>query len=307
MANQTPRKTAGTKTGTARTAGAKTGKSKKKKRQSPGIGIALIAVAALALVFYCLGGLRVHRGSRRAQADITANVAALAAAQHQPPVDLNEEARLKRLALLQSRKGILVDDLAAEQRRVLALEDVSKADLARWFSGSAIVGDSLTMAVSEYKWLSAPPVYAKIGVSISPELGLLDSVEIAEPDIIFLCFGMNDIEAFKADVEKFIARYTAAIQRLQENVPNAVIYVNSVFPVSEKTLAKKKHFGYVDLYNEELQKMCDALGTYFIDSTFLPRQNPSFYDADGMHMKSKFYPLWLTYLADVSGLSNDDE
>ena len=53
--------------------------------------------------------------------------------------------------------------------------------------------------------------------------------------------------------------------------------------------------------------MCDTLGVFYVDSTFMPRQDPSFYDADGMHMKSRFYPRWLTYLADVSGLSNDDE
>ena len=281
--------------------------SRKKKRTSPLAGIALLAVAALALVFYFMGGLRVHHGSRKAQADIRNNVAVLSQLERQAPVDLNEEARQKRLALLRSRNGILVDDLNGEQRRILNLDDVKKADLARWFSNAAIVGDSLTMAIAEYKWLSAPPVYAKIGISVSPELKLFDSVEAADPDIIFLCFGMNDIEAFKENVGRFIERYTATIQRLQENVPNAIIYINSVFPVSEKTLAKKSYFSNVDLYNQELRKMCDQLGVFFVDSTFLPRENPGFYDADGMHMKSRFYPLWLTYLADVTGLSNDDE
>ena len=80
-----------------------------KKRQSPGVGIALAAAAVLALVFYALGGLTVHHGSRRQSAEILENVARLAARQHQEPVDLNEEARLKRLAVLQAHKGILVD------------------------------------------------------------------------------------------------------------------------------------------------------------------------------------------------------
>ena len=282
-------------------------KTTKKKRQSPLVGITLLALAVLALVFYLLGGLRVHRGSRAAQPDIAQNVAALAEIERQPAVDLDIEARQKRLALLREHNGVMVESLAGEQEKILRLLDVDKADLQRWFNGTVIMGDSLTLAISEYKWLPAPPVVAKIGVSVSPNLSALDKVEAANPTVIFLCFGMNDIEAYKADVDKFIEKYTATVQRLQASLPYTAIYVNGVFPVSEKTLAKKSYFGYVDTYNAELQKMCDSLGAFFVDSGFIVRREPSYYDADGMHMKSKFYPLWLTYLADISGLSNDDE
>ena len=77
----------------------RTGKKQagKKKRAASGVGIALLALAALGLVFYFMGGVGVHRGSRRAQPAIRENVAALRELEQQPPVDLKQEARYFRL------------------------------------------------------------------------------------------------------------------------------------------------------------------------------------------------------------------
>ena len=282
-------------------------KGKRKKRRSPAAGICLLVAAVLALVFYFSGGVRVHTSRADAQAEIRDNVERLFVMARQTPVDLNEEARQRYQQMLRDKKGILVDDLAAEQAKILSLTGHDKAAIQRWFARAAIVGDSIAMEVKEYKWAGTPPIYAKIGVRALADLDLFDDVEAAQPEVVFLTFGMNDLEVYKDQVNVFISRYSACVERLQKSLPDALIYVSAVFPASAETQAKKPQFKYVDLYNEELQKMCDQLGVFFVDSSFILRAEPSWYAPDGIHMRGNFYPLWLTYLADVSGLSNDDE
>lgn len=125
--------------------------------------------------------------------------------------------------------------------------------------------------------------------------------------ILFLSGGMNDVEHYKSRVDVFIERYRDCLSRLKSSLPNAVIYVNAVFPVSEKKLAKQSVFQYVDLYNQGLEQLCREMDVFYIDNSFILRRNPDYFDQDGQHPISRFYPLWLTYFADIAGLSDDDE
>ena len=127
----------------------KAAKSKKRRRPS-GSGALLYATALAAVVLFLTGGVRVHRGTGAAQEVIAGNVAVLAELERQAPADLDAEARQKRLALLAEKNGILVDDLAAEQQRILSLASWTKAQLRAWFSDAALVGDSLTLGARSY-------------------------------------------------------------------------------------------------------------------------------------------------------------
>lgn len=266
-----------------------------------------IFVLLLSCILFLSGGIRIHKSSPAHRAEIAANVEALSMLENRQTVDLDAVANEKYMNKLRERGGVLVDDLPAEQDRIMNLSEWSKGDFARWFSDAAILGDSITEAAASYGWLSKPPVYAKIGISVSGKMELLDDVEAAQPKVIFLCFGMNDVEHYKSRVDVFIERYRDCLSRLKSSLPNAVIYVNAVFPVSEKKLAKQSVFQYVDLYNQGLEQLCREMDVFYIDSGFILRRNPDYFDQDGQHPISRFYPLWLTYFADIAGLSNDDE
>ena len=147
---------------------------------------------------------------------------------------------------------------------------------------------------------------AKGGVRISGDLELLDEIEAAAPSVIFLCFGMNDVGVYKENVSTYVSRYTDALLRLRNSLPDAIIYVHATFPVNAKALEKRSTYGFIDLYNEEIKKVCPQLGVYYVDSGFLLLEKPELYDADGIHPKRYFYPLWLTYLADIAGLNEDE-
>ena len=281
-------------------------KEKAKRRPRERTGLLLAAIALTAALLFLSGGVRPYGPSQGADAQIAANRATLAALEQREPVDLNAELKRQRKAMLAQRNGILVDDMAAEQQKILAMTDAdwSAADLARWFENTAIVGDSIIRQVRLFHFLDAP-VFAEGGIHISVELPLLDQVEAAKPSVVFLCFGMNDVGVFEDRVDRYVGRYTNVIRRLQASLPEAVIYVCAALPVTPERLAEEPKYGYLDLYNREMEKACPEAGAYFIDSSFILEAHPEWYNVDGRHPREEYYPMWLTYLADLAGLNHD--
>ena len=277
------------------------------KRRGVGhMGLVLAAFVVAAALLYLSGGTQSHTGTPGADAEIAASRAKLTQLAQQTPVDLNAELKRQRKEELKAKKGLLVDDLEAEKQKILAMTDAdwSKADITRWFENAAIVGDSIIRQVRLFHFLDAP-VFAEGGIHISVELSLLDEVEAAAPSVIFLCFGMNDVGVFEDRVDRYVGRYTNVIRRLQASLPEAVIYVCAALPVTPERLAEEPKYGYLDLYNREMEKACPEAGAYFIDSSFILEAHPEWYNVDGRHPREEYYPMWLTYLADLAGLNHD--
>ena len=270
------------------------------------MGLVLMAFVVAAGLLYLSGGARSHTGTVGADAGIAASRARLNQMARQAPVDLNAELKRQRKEELKAKNGLLVDDLEAEKQKILAMTDAdwSEADITRWFENTAIVGDSIIRQVRLFHFLDAP-VFAEGGIHISVELPLLDEVEAAAPSVIFLCFGMNDVGVFEDRVDRYVGRYTNVIRRLQASLPEAVIYVCAALPVTPERLAEEPKYGYLDLYNREMEKACPDAGAYFIDSSFILDAHPEWYNVDGRHPREEYYPMWLTYLADLAGLNHD--
>lgn len=280
-----------------------------KKRPRGRTGIWLLACVVLAAALYLSGGTRVYRGAAGREAEIAANRALLAELEARTPIDLDAEMKRLRREKLEAQSGILVDDLQAEQQKILSMADTplerfDMAEIARWFDGTAIVGDSIIRQLRLFGMLDAP-VFAEGGIHLSVELPLLDEVEAASPSVIFLCFGMNDVGVFKDRVDRYVERYTNVIRRLKSSLPEAVIYVSATLPVTEACVREDADYQYIPQYNAAMREACPACGAYFVDSGFLLEARSDFYSSDGRHPNRIFYPLWLTYLADIAGLSNE--
>ena len=272
------------------------------KRRTGRTGLALFCCALIGLALYLSGGVKEYRGPQGSADEAKESRAMLEAMEARPPADLDAEFKRQYREQLEARKGILIDDIEAEQQKILAMTDWNKADFARWFEGTAIVGDSIINQVRSYHWLDSP-VFSKGGIHISIELDLLDDIEAAQPSVIFLCFGMNDVGVFLERVDRYVERYSNVIRRLKANVPDAVIYVHATLPVTDECVRKESKYQYIDLYNQEMKKVCPELGCYFIDSGFILKAKPELYARDGRHPRENYYPLWLTYLADCAGLN----
>ena len=168
------------------------------------------------------------------------------------------------------------------------------------FASSIVRGDSIAEGFSEYDVLNASSVVSKIGVHLYELEEQVQQAADLNPQVIFLALGMNDVIATAGDTEQFLEQYEAVVAQLREAVPNAHIYVNSIFPVQDSAIEKEPELAQISEYNTVLRQMCDDLQLGFIDNTDLVQDQ--YYEEDGVHFKAEFYPLWADRMAEVAAL-----
>lgn len=196
-------------------------------------------------------------------------------------------------------------DISSIEKKIQEIEraEGTKDDAANYkavFQNAVIMGDSITEGMLEYDILNASSVVAKIGSSV---VDLDDQIEIVQkinPQIIFLAYGMNDIRTTNGHAEVFRESYEKLLNDLKKKVPNARIFVNSIFPVQDKVVEEIPEYQALNKYNKQLKKLCDKYQLTFIDNTSLVSEDD--YEPDGIHLKSSFYPYWLDHMAEVSAL-----
>lgn len=168
------------------------------------------------------------------------------------------------------------------------------------FASSIVMGDSIAEGFSEYDVLNASSVVSKIGVHLYELEEQVQQAADLNPQVIFLALGMNDVIATAGDTDQFLEQYEAVVAQLREAVPNAHIYVNSIFPVQDSAIEKEPELALISEYNTVLRQMCDDLQLGFIDNTDLVQDQ--YYEEDGVHFKAEFYPLWADRMAEVAAL-----
>ena len=168
------------------------------------------------------------------------------------------------------------------------------------FASSIVMGDSIAEGFSEYDVLNASSVVSKIGVHLYELEEQVQQAADLNPQVIFLALGMNDVIATAGDTDQFLEQYEAVVAQLREAVPNAHIYVNSIFPVQDSAIEKEPELAQISEYNTVLRQMCDDLQLGFIDNTDLVQDQ--YYEEDGVHFKAEFYPLWADRMVEVAAL-----
>lgn len=168
------------------------------------------------------------------------------------------------------------------------------------FTGSVVLGDSVAEGFAEYDILNASSVVAKIGVHLDELEEQIARVKELSPGYVFLALGMNDVPATGGDTEAFIKEYQALITQIREEIPDAHIFVNSIFPVQEKALENEPLLEKIPDYNSALKELCDKQSISFIDNTGLVQEQ--YYEQDGVHFKADFYPIWAQHMAEVAVL-----
>ena len=111
---------------------------------------------------------------------------------------------------------------------------------------------------------------------------------------------MNDVPATNGDTEAFVEEYRAVLEKIQEEVPDAHIFVNSIFPVQDKAVEEEPALEKIPDYNSALAELCDSERIGFIDNSSLVADE--YYEEDGIHFKADFYPVWAEHMAEVAAL-----
>ena len=238
--------------------------------------LSVFAVAAAAVIILIVLGVKglLHRG-----ADTSAGVEYIKAEEAGDITAIEE-----KISLLEQQDGSGEEGRSIKER----------------FSGAVVLGDSVAEGFEEYDILNASSVAAEIGVHLDELDGQITKVKELSPGVLFLYLGMNDVTATNGDVDRFISEYKSVLTRIREEVPDAHIFVNSIFPVQEKALEEEPLLEKIPEYNDALKELCDSETVAFIDNTGLVSEQD--YEQDGIHFKADFYPVWAEHMAEVASL-----
>ena len=202
-------------------------------------------------------------------------------------------------------KAAEAEDITVIEQKIAQLESQDSGEedtrsAKEKFASSVVMGDSITEGLVEYDVLSASSVVSKIGVHLDELDDQVAQVKELNPQVIFLTFGMNDIIEDGEDTEQFRSDYEALVKQIQEEVPDAHIFVNSIFPVLDTAVENEPALERISEYNTVLSEMCTKLQIGFIDNTELV--SDQYYEEDGIHFKAECYPLWADRMAEVAAL-----
>lgn len=169
-------------------------------------------------------------------------------------------------------------------------KDIFKTDL--------FIGDSITKALTTYNFLSSQNVCAKIGIGNDKLRGYLENAEMTNPEKVFLMCGVNDLDG-TLDKESFRKSYDQLVRAVKTKFPNSNIYVQSVLPLSPSGEQKAPYVknSHINECNKIIMEIAQKQGVTYLNISQVITSN-NVYEADGLHFKSAFYPLWLKYVVD---------
>ena len=186
-----------------------------------------------------------------------------------------------------------------------------------YFEDALFLGDSRTVGMQEYGGLKdIATFYASTGMTIY-KLFTAEIVELPDQNEkitieealqhqsfgkIYIMVGINEMGT--GTVERFADTYKAAVERLQELQPDAIIYIQAILKVTTARSDKGDYINNegIEARNEALSQLADGEKIFYVDV------NPALcdedggmvqdYTFDGVHLKAKYLNLWLEYLKD---------
>ena len=178
----------------------------------------------------------------------------------------------------------------------------NKVAYQKAFRGNIVLGDSVTEGLSAYGYLPDDIVFSKIGASVATNKDLFTQAASTYPKNAFFAMGMNDMGNFKGKPEEFIKQYQSCLKDFKKTSPKTKIYVCSISHPSSSAIQKKSWLGQYDEFNTEIKAMCKEMKFKYIDVSSIFEKHPEFYEGDGIHASSDYYPYWLQMMADAADL-----
>lgn len=213
------------------------------------------------------------------------------------PVNLHRKVELeaeKKVDKVEENETIM-----DEKEDTNAANDSMDMDYKEIFKDSLFLGDSITDSLSFYEFLDESKVVAKFGLTAKGAKDMVDKITEENPNNIFIMFGMNDILIHEGSV-RFAEDYAQLIHAIEEKLPEANIYVQSILPVDSKVKDKKSLLTNenIDEFNQALINMAEDEGVEYLDIRSILERDMDLLEPDGIHVKYGFYKLWLDYLRD---------
>jgi len=182
-----------------------------------------------------------------------------------------------------------------------------------YFSDALFIGDSRVVGLMLYSGLTETAFYAEKGLNVNTLLSnrlvlLTGGNKITIPEAlrkqsfgkIYIKIGLNELGW--RNISLFADAYGAAIDRIRELQPDAVIYVQSILPVSRKKSEDSSIFTNKRImeFNEAIKKMTWEKDVHYLDvyGGMIDDQGnmPEAAGHDGVHLNKEYCLKWVEYL-----------
>ncbi len=182
-----------------------------------------------------------------------------------------------------------------------------------YFNTAMFVGDSLTTGIDLYDVMTNTTVIAKTGINTNTiltskaikvsgvKMTFLQAMKRHNPKYIYIMLGSNGIH-FQTK-SKLISGYSEFIDGVKKQHPNAIIYIQSILPVTAKKQASNSAFANskINTYNAAILELAAQKGVYYVNVAEALKDangnlSTSFDGGDGMHLNKKGYIVWIEYL-----------
>lgn len=193
-----------------------------------------------------------------------------------------------------------------------ALVPMSEAVDASYFDDAVFIGDSRTEGFILFTGLSNATAYTHKGLMVdtvftnpvvnmdSKKISVMEALKRTSFSKVYIMLGINETGWPYSDL--FIQKYGEIINEIKKINPEAIIYVQSILPVSQKVSSSHSYLknSKISEYNLLIQQMAEEKKIYYINSSesvassdgYLPEE-ASF---DGIHLKKDYCDNWLEYL-----------
>lgn len=181
-----------------------------------------------------------------------------------------------------------------------------------YFSDAVFIGDSRTEGFALFSGLDTMTTYASRGLNVSTVftdaaidlngtmVTAIDALRNTSFSKLYIMFGLN--EASWPYSEVFIDEYGDIIDDARAINPNAIIYIQSILPVTKSCSDSSESFNKakIDSLNAMLQQLAAEKQVYYIDCEkaladsegYLPEEAST----DGIHFGVPECEAWLEYL-----------
>lgn len=174
----------------------------------------------------------------------------------------------------------------------------------RNYTNYLFLGDSITEVYDLDKYYKAYKV-VNSGISGDQTNNIYDNLNkrayIYNPSTIFLLIGTNDFEHGKTN-EEIVKKIEDIIYEINLNLPNAKVYLESIYPVNNtndekinKEMVGERDNNRIKDVNKSLKKYCNNKNCTYLDIYDLLKDSDGNlkleYTKDGLHMSSKGYEI----------------
>lgn len=186
----------------------------------------------------------------------------------------------------------------------------SERVMGEYFDDAVFVGDSITEGIMLYGVMSNTTVYAGTGINLltvysaqtvkqedESRIPIMDALDTKQFAKVYVMLGGNEA---REDVGTFISHYSEVIDDLKMKQPQALIYIQSILPVTKNNNYNLDNT-HIDAFNEALLTLCKEKEVYFVNvAECMKDENGMLPDeaspADGMHFGPDYYTKWFEYL-----------